>query len=52
MTKFVTTISRQLYNFMLKSEETKIYNWANLLKNNNGGKPMLKDVQAVKNNKG
>lgn len=37
---------------MLKSEETKIYNWANLLKNNNGGKPMLKDGQEVKNNKG
>ena len=33
-------------------EYKKLYNWANLLKNYNGGKPMFKDGQQIKNNKG
>jgi len=33
-------------------EYKKIYNWANLFKNKNGGIPMFKDKQPILNNEG
>lgn len=36
----------------MTKQNIKTYNWANLLKNNNGGKPMLKDKQPIKDKNG